>query len=85
MARPREPVRDPRGRVAHRGLHLPAGQEQRAGEIGAAQVRRPQVGPDEVRGQLAAQVGLAEPGETPAPELLVERFRERVLRAEVTA
>jgi glutamyl-tRNA synthetase len=30
---------------------------------------------DRVRGDLASGVGLAEPGETPAPEELVERFR----------
>jgi len=36
--------------------------------------------PADVAGLLAAQIGLAENGESPAPETLVERFRERVLR-----
>jgi hypothetical protein len=34
---------------------------------------------------LAAQLGLCDPGAEPSPELLVERFRERVLRTEVPA
>ena len=39
----------------------------------------------DVRGLLAAQLGLCEPGEAPSPALLVERFRERVLNAGVRA
>jgi glutamyl-tRNA synthetase len=40
---------------------------------------------DAVRSMLAAQVGLAEPGEQPQPAVLVDRFRERVLRSGVPA
>jgi glutamyl-tRNA synthetase len=38
-------------------------------------------GPDEVRAELAASVGLAEPGERPSPEELVVRFSLDRLRA----
>ena len=38
-----------------------------------------------VRARLGAELGLIEPGEPASPALLVERFRERVLSAEVTA
>jgi glutamyl-tRNA synthetase len=41
--------------------------------------------PARVRGTLAAQLGLCEPDAEPAPELLVERFRERVLGPRVPA
>ena len=58
---------------------------KRHGAITLAQLHRSGYGPGEVRGMLAASVGLAEPGERPSLEVLLARLDPARLPQEPTA